>query len=96
MGLYKLHFKAIIIYKLTPLFFQMEDSLLYPECCVVRVYTLITDQLFSLEFQFESEFNLEFQPKFGIQLGIPIPMGINLGECTPAFSVGEMWWSISI
>ncbi len=30
----------------------------------------------------ESVFNLEFQPKFGIQLGIPIPIGINLGECT--------------
>ncbi len=44
-------------------------------------HTLQTDQLFSLEFQFESVFNLEFQPKFGIQLGIPIPMGINLGEC---------------
>ncbi len=44
-------------------------------------YTLPTDQLFNLEFQFESVFNLEFQPKFGIQLGIPISMGINLGEC---------------
>ena len=43
-------------------------------------YTLPTDQLFNLEFQFESLFNFEFQPKFGIQLGIPIPMGINLGE----------------
>ncbi len=39
------------------------------------------DQLFHLEFQYESIFNLEFQPKFGIQLGFPIPMGINLGEC---------------
>ncbi len=47
------------------------------------LHTLPTDQLFNLEFQFESVFNLEFQPKFGIQLGIPIPMGINLGECTP-------------
>ena len=46
-----------------------------------KQYTLPTDQLFSLEFQFESVFKLEFQPKFGIQLGIPIPMGINLGEC---------------
>ncbi len=45
------------------------------------MYTLPTDQLFNLEFQFESVFNLEFQPKFGIQLGIPIPMRINLGEC---------------
>ncbi len=44
--------------------------------------TLPTDQLFNLEFQFESVFNLEFQPKFGIQLGIPIPMGIHLGECS--------------
>ncbi len=44
-------------------------------------YTLITDQLFNLEFQFKSVFNLEFQPKFDTQLGIPIPMGINLGEC---------------
>ncbi len=44
-------------------------------------YTLPTDQLFNLEFQFESVFNLQFQPKFGIQLGIPIPMGIDLGEC---------------
>ncbi len=54
----------------------------------VTPYTLSTDQLFHLEFEFESVFNLEFQPKFGIsddalgiQLGIPIPMGINLGEC---------------
>ena len=39
------------------------------------------DQLFNLEFQFESVFTLEFQAKFGIQLGIPIPMGINLREC---------------
>ncbi len=45
-------------------------------------YTLPTDQLFNMEFQFESVFNLEFQPKFGIQLGNPISMGINLGECT--------------
>ncbi len=45
------------------------------------IHTLPTDQLFNLEFQFESIFNLEFQPKFGIQLGIPIPMGIDLGEC---------------
>ncbi len=44
-------------------------------------HTLPTDQLFNLEFQFESVLNLEFQPKFGIQIGIPIPMGINLGEC---------------
>ncbi len=29
-------------------------------------YTLPMDQLFNLEFQFESAFNLEFQPKFGI------------------------------
>ena len=43
--------------------------------------TLLTDQLFNLEFQFESIFNLEFQLKFGIQLGIPISVGINLGEC---------------
>ncbi len=42
--------------------------------------TLPTDQLFNLEFQFESVFKLEFQPKFGIQLGNPIPIGINLGE----------------
>ena len=47
-----------------------------------RNYTLPTDQLFKLEFQFESVFNFEFQPKFGIQLGIPTLMGINLGECT--------------
>ncbi len=40
------------------------------------------DQLFNLEFQFESVFNLEFKPKFGIQLGIPSPMGTNVGECT--------------
>ncbi len=46
------------------------------------LYTLPTDQLFNLEFQFESVFNLEFQPKFGIQLGIPISMGINLGKCS--------------
>ncbi len=39
------------------------------------------DQLFNLEFQFESVINFEFQPKFGIQLGIPIPMGLILGEC---------------
>ncbi len=45
------------------------------------VCTLPTDQLFNLEFQFESVFNLEVQPKFGIQLRIPISMGINLGEC---------------
>ena len=40
--------------------------------------TLLTVQLFNLEFQFESVFNLEFHSKFGIQ---PIPMGISLGEC---------------
>ncbi len=45
-------------------------------------YTLPTDQLFNLEFQFESVLNLEFQAKFGIQIGIAIPMGINLGECS--------------
>ncbi len=45
------------------------------------------DQLFNLEFQFESAFNLEFRPKFSIQLGIPIPMGINLGECSHMFLV---------
>ena len=45
-------------------------------------YTLTTDQLFNLEFQFDPGFKLEFQPKFGIQLGFPIPMGIDLGECT--------------
>ncbi len=45
-------------------------------------YTLPTDQLFNLEFQCESVFNLKFQPKFSIQPGIPIPMGIDLGECT--------------
>ena len=43
--------------------------------------TLPTDQLFNLQFQFESVFNLEFQPKFGILLGIPISIGINLWEC---------------
>ena len=43
-------------------------------------YTLPTDQLFHLEFQFQSVFNLEFQPEFGIQLGILIPKGIkNVG-----------------
>ena len=47
-------------------------------------YTLPTDQLFNLEFQFKSVFNLEFQPEFGIQLGIPILMEINLGECSAA------------
>ncbi len=45
-------------------------------------HTLTTDQLFNLEFQFESGFKLEFQPKFGLPLGFPIPMGIDLGECT--------------
>ena len=40
------------------------------------------DQLFNLEFQFDSVFNLEFQPEFSIPLGFPIPMGINLGECS--------------
>ncbi len=44
-------------------------------------YTLPTDQLFNLEFQFESMFNLEFQAEFVVQLGIPILMSINLGEC---------------
>ncbi len=47
----------------------------------VTPYTLPTDELFNLEFNFESVLNLEFQPKFGIQLRIPIPMGMNLGEC---------------
>ncbi len=50
--------------------------------CVAEYYTLPMDQLFNLEFQFESAFNLEFQPKFGIQIGIPISIGINLGECS--------------
>ena len=54
---------------------------LYGALNALNKYTLPTDQLFNLEFQFESIFNLEFQPKFGIQLGIPISMGINLGEC---------------
>ncbi len=44
-------------------------------------YTLPTDQLFNLEFQFKSAFNLDFQPEFGIQLGTPILIGINLGGC---------------
>ena len=48
----------------------------------IPLNTLPTDQLFNLEFQFESVFNSEFQPKFGIQLGISIPMKINLGEWT--------------
>ncbi len=48
----------------------------------IEYYTLPTDQLFNLEFQFESVFNLEIQTEFGIQLGIPIPMGIHLGECS--------------
>ena len=30
----------------------------------------------------KSGFNMEFQPNFGIQPGIPIPMGVNLGECS--------------
>ncbi len=34
--------------------------------CYHTACTLTTDQLFNLEFQFESVFNLEFQPKFGI------------------------------
>ncbi len=46
-----------------------------------KICTLTTDQLFNLEFQFESSFKLGFQPKFGIQLGFPIPVGIDLGEC---------------
>ena len=45
-------------------------------------YTLPNDWQFNLEFQFKSIFKLEFQAEFGIQPGIPIPMGINLGECT--------------
>ncbi len=49
-----------------------------------------TDQAFNLEFQFKSVFKLEFQPEFGIQLRIPIPMGIDLGECTVCLSF-EMW-----
>ncbi len=56
---------------------------------ILSNYTLPTDQLFNLEFQFESVLKVEFQPKFGIQLGIPISMGINLGECsatTPAWN----------
>ncbi len=71
----------------------------FPRCvsfeneCIgsLRVYfyfnTLTTDQLFNLEFQFESCFKLEFQPKFGMQLGFPIPMGIDLGEWIPAIMV---------
>ncbi len=46
-------------------------------------HTLMMDQLFKSEFQFESRFKLEFQTKFGIQLGFPIPVGIYLGECSP-------------
>ncbi len=46
-----------------------------------QIYSLSTDQIFNLEFQFESVLNVEFQPEFGIQLGIPILMEINLGEC---------------
>ncbi len=44
-------------------------------------YTLPTDQLFNLEFQFEFILNLVFQPMFGIQLRISIPVRIDLGEC---------------
>ncbi len=40
------------------------------------IYTLPTDQLFNLEFQFESLFNFELHPKSGIQIGIPTQMGI--------------------
>ena len=49
---------------------------------ILEPHTLPMDQLFNLEFQFESVFNSEFQPKFGIQLGIPTSMGINLGVCS--------------
>ncbi len=65
-------------------------SLLFSFPCHLQVhfmspyimYTLPTDQLFNLDFQFKSVFNLEFQAKFGIQHGIPTLMGLNLGECT--------------
>ncbi len=63
---------------------------------VIQYYTLPTDQLFNLEFQFESVFNLEFQPKFGIQFGIPILMGINFGECMLSVRGQGQWlplWS---
>ncbi len=82
------------------------SSLMWQES---KYHTLPTDQLFNLEFQFESVFNLEFQPKFCIQLGIPISMGINLGECTSKYnylmgvnigsrSSSQLWlyWSRSI
>ncbi len=58
---------------------------------VISPYTLPTDQLFDLEFQFESVFNLEFQTKFGIQLVIPIPTGINLGECRLNSGTTNIW-----
>ena len=50
--------------------FQVDTNIFIQDCAID--YTLPTDQLFNLEFQFESVFNLEFQPKFGIQLEIPI------------------------
>ena len=56
--------------------------------------TLPTDQLFNLEFQFESTFNVDFQPEFGIQLGNPISMGIHLGECgcLAHLTILGLWW----
>ena len=46
-----------------------------------------SDIYISRSVESESVFNLEFQPKSGIQLEIPIPMGINLGECTSRLAV---------
>ena len=64
-----------------PCSLSMEDDTLHALIAqLCNHYVTHTDQLFNLEFQFESVFNLEFQPKFGIQLGIPISMEINLGE----------------
>ena len=64
-----------------PLLIQRGRCKYYLKCYwKCQINTLLTDELFNLEFQFKSGFNLEFQPDFGIQLGIPISMGINLGE----------------
>ena len=53
-------------------FFSAPPLCMHQKILVPLWYTLPTDQLFNLEFQFKSVFNLEIQPKFGIQLGIPV------------------------
>ena len=63
---------------------SLEDELrfLTDFCDSVIPYTLPTDQLLNLEFQFECVVQLRILISVWIQLGITIPMGVNLGECT--------------